>query len=54
MPGDDMSVDVPDEVVSVGGYLAGDVWQMIGSLLVTIMLLLSIAYLIKVMAGQAR
>ena len=25
VPGDDMSVDVPDEVVSVGGYLAGDV-----------------------------
>lgn len=23
VPGDDMSVDVPDEVVSVGGYLAG-------------------------------
>lgn len=25
VPGDDMSVDVPDEVVSVGGYLAGDI-----------------------------
>ena len=34
--------------------LKGMMWQMIGSLLVTIMLLLSIAYLIKVMLLQKK